>query len=182
MIAIRVPLWAGMVLCLFTLLVLGASEAGAQVPFLRAYVDPGLGNDATGQVQLLWSRQASKFKTPIATVSTFDLNIDYFHFGGTYCWSKDKAFKPYVALSVGATHLQPIESGYNDEWRFSMGLGLGLKYFFTPRIGFILEGRGYGTFMGGSGSIYCGSGGCQVESHQELFGQFEGRTGIVFRF
>ena len=138
--------------------------------------------DATGQVQLLWSHQTSEFKTLTVTDSSFDLNIDYFHFGGTYSWAKDDTFLPYVAVSLGATHLQPVDSGYNDEWRFSMGLGLGFKYFFTPRIGVLLEGRAYGTFMGGSGAIFCGSGGCQIAIHQELFGQFEGRTGIVFRF
>lgn len=138
--------------------------------------------DATGQIQLLWSHQTSKLMPTSTLTSTFDLNIDYFHFGGTYSWAKDDTFMPYVAVSLGATHLQPIDSGYNDEWRFSMGLGLGFKYFFTPRIGVLLEGRAYGTFMGGSGAIFCGSGGCQIAIHQELFGQFEGRTGIVFRF
>jgi len=138
--------------------------------------------DATGQLHLLWSHQESEFNTPIATVSHFDLDIDYFHFGGSYSWAKDEKFKPYVAVSIGATHLQPNESGYSDAWRFSMGLGLGLKYFITPHIGLLLEGRGFGTFMGGSGAIFCGDGGCQIAIHQELFTQFEGRTGIVFRF
>jgi opacity protein-like surface antigen len=136
----------------------------------------------TGQVQLLWSHQPSEFKTSSITTSTFGLNIDYFHFGGTYSWAKDEKFKPYVVVSAGATYFRPVDSGYNDEWRFSMGLGLGLKYFITSRIGFMLEGRGYGTFMGGSGAIFCGGGGCQIAVHQELFTQFEGRTGIVFRF
>ena len=138
--------------------------------------------DATGQLQLLWSHQTSEFKTPSAAESRFNLNIDYLHFGGTYSWATDEKFKPYVAFSVGATYFQPIDSGYNDEWRFSMGLGLGFKYFITPRIGLMLEGRGYGTFMGGSGAIFCGGGGCQVAIQQELFAQFEGRTGIIFRF
>lgn len=137
--------------------------------------------DETGQVQLLWSHQSTEFNTSHATASTFGLNIDYFHFGGTYSWAKDEKFKPYVALSVGASYLQPTDTGYNDEWRFSMGLGLGLKYFMTPQIGLMVEGRGYGTFMGGSGAIFCGGDGCQIAIHQELFTQFEGRTGIVFR-
>ena len=80
------------------------------------------------QVQLLWSHQSTEFKTSSAPASTFGLNINYFHFGGTYSWAKDEKFKPYVALSVGPIYLQPTDTGYNDEWRFSMGLGLSLKH------------------------------------------------------
>lgn len=138
--------------------------------------------DATGQLQLLWSHQPSELNTDSTTENGFGLNIDYLHFGGTYSWARDEKFKPYVAASVGATYFQPSDSGYNDALRFSMALGLGFKYFITPRIGLMLEGRGYGTFMGGSGAIFCGGGGCQVAIYQELFVQFEGRTGIVFRF
>ncbi|MDA8142022.1 MAG: hypothetical protein M0036_25525 [Desulfobacteraceae bacterium] len=138
--------------------------------------------DATGQLQLLWSRQSSQIKTPSAPGEKLSLNIDYYHFGGTYSWSDDKYFKPYVACSVGATNFGPTDPGYNNELRFSMALGLGLKYFFTPRIGLLVEGRGYGTLMSGAGSIFCSNGACQVSVAGDLFTQFEGRTGIVFRF
>jgi hypothetical protein len=138
--------------------------------------------DATGQLQLLWSRQSSQFKTPSAPSERLSLNIDYYHFGGTYSWSQEENFKPYVACSVGATNFSPTDPGYSSELRFSMALGLGLKYFFTPRVGLLVEGRGYGTLMGGAGSIFCGNGACQVRVAGELFTQIEGRTGIVFRF
>ena len=81
----------------------------------------------------------------------------------------------------GGTYFQPTDSAYYDELRFSMGIGIGMKYFFTPHIGLMAEGRGYGTFMGGSGSIFC-SGGCTIYTQQELFLQFEGRSGLVIRF
>ena len=138
--------------------------------------------DDTGQLQLLWSRQASEFKTPSATGQKMYLNTDYYHFGGTYSWSQEENFKPYVAASLGVTNFEPIDSDYSNELRFSMALGLGLKYFFTPRLGLLAEGRGYGTLMGGSGSIFCSSGACQIRMQGDLFAQIELRTGIVFRF
>lgn len=138
--------------------------------------------DATGQLQLLWSRQSSDFKAPGTTIGHLHLDIDYYHFGGAYSWSNDEKYRPYLVFSVGGTHFRPTDSGFDDELRFSMGLGLGLKYFLTPRIGLMVEGRGYGTFMGGTGEIFCGDGSCRIRIDSDLFVQIEGRTGIVFRF
>lgn len=138
--------------------------------------------DATGQLQLLWSRQATQFKAPGTSIGDLHVNIDYYQFGGTYSWSDDEKYRPYVALSIGATNFQPTDSGFSNELRFSMGLGLGLKYFLTPRIGLMVEGRGFGTFMGGTGEIFCTNGNCRIQVDADLFVQIEGRTGIVFRF
>ena len=138
--------------------------------------------DATGQVHLLWSRQHSDFEAPGSTDGNLRLNIDYYHFGGTYSWGQDERYKPYVAFSVGATNFSPTDSGYSNELRFSMGLGLGLKYFLTPHIGLMVEGRGFGTLMGGVGTIFCSNDNCQIRVASELFTQIEARTGIVFRF
>ena len=138
--------------------------------------------DATGQVQLLWSRQSSEFKVPSSSAGKLHLDIDYYHFGGTYSWSQDERYKPYVAFSVGATNFIPTDPGYSNELRFSMGLGLGLKYFMTQHVGLVVEGRGYGTFLGSEGSIFCSGGNCRIRVASELFAQIEGRAGIVFRF
>jgi len=137
--------------------------------------------DPDRTLQLLWSRQHTSFKTPSTVDDELKLDIDYYHFGGTYTWGTDNTFLPYVVASIGATYFQPIDSDFSSELRFSMGIGLGLKYFLTPHIGLVIEGRGYGTFMGGSTSIFC-SGGCSIKVDQELYTQFEGRTGLVIRF
>jgi hypothetical protein len=135
------------------------------------------------QLQLLWTRQSTQIKTPSAADLDLDFTIDYVHFGSTYSWSHDDHFRPYVLLSVGATYFDPKESRYEDELRFSMGLGLGFKYYVTEHIGFVAEGRGFGTFMGGSSTIFCKSGeGCYLTTEQDLLLQFEAHAGIVFRF
>lgn len=137
--------------------------------------------DPGRQLQFFWSRQDTSFKTPTISMEELKLNIDYYHFGGTYSWDTYDKFAPYVAASVGVSHFQPFDADYDDELRFSMSIGIGVKYFFNSHIGWMLEGRGYGTFMGGSTAIFC-SGGCTILIDQELYGQFEGRTGLVFRF
>ena len=154
------------------------SVNGAAVYGITVNVD----YDASGQLQLLWSHQDSDFKLPNDPAGKLHLDIDYYHFGGTYSWAKDEKLWPYAAASVGITDFNPGNSRYDNELRFSMGLGLGLKYFVTERIGLVLEGRGYGTFMSGSASIFCDSGSCQILVDSDLFIQIEGRIGLVFRF
>lgn len=133
------------------------------------------------QIELLWSRQQTEIGDPNTTLPFLELDIDYYHLGGTYSWSEDKRYRPYVAATAGITRFSPETSGYKDELRFSLGIGIGIKYFFTDHIGFLIEGRGIGTFMGGSGSVFC-DGGCTINIEQELLMQYEGRTGIIFRF
>lgn len=135
------------------------------------------------QLQLLWTRQSTDIKTPSAPAPDLEFSIDYVHFGSTYSWVQDDHFRPYVLLSVGGTYFDPKESQYEDELRFSMGLGLGFKYYFSEHVGFVMEGRGFGTFMGGSTTIFCSSGeGCNLTTDQKLLIQFEAHTGILFRF
>lgn len=142
--------------------------------------------DSQSQLQLIWSRQPTEIKTPSASEPSLDLIIDYYHFSSTYSWSKEAAYRPYVLLSIGATYMQPDRSGLDDELFFSMGAALGLKYYFTDHIGLMIEGRGFGTYLGGSSSIFCSSGSdggrCGVRVDGDALFQFNGFGGLVFRF
>lgn len=154
---------------------LSVEEATAWGLTIDVDYDPGR------TLQMLFSRQRTAFDLPSDVEDELKLDIDYYHFGGTYSWGEDDTYLPYVVASVGVTYFQPIHSDFSNEMRFSMAIGLGLKYFLTPNIGIVLEGRGYGTFMGGSTAIFC-SGGCTIKIDQELYTQIEGRTGLMIRF
>jgi hypothetical protein len=69
---------------------------------------------------------------------------------------------PFGSFSLGATwfHAMDNETYYQDKWRFSITLGLGVKVMFSDRVGIMLRGRfmmpmtfaGAGFYVGGGGS------------------------------
>ncbi len=88
----------------------------------------------------------------------------YFHVGAVKELIYEGVVRPYGTGSLGATIFSDREGYYSDKWRFSIGLGGGLKLFPTERIGFRLQARmlvpmyfngiwfGVGT-GGGSGGV-----------------------------
>lgn len=89
--------------------------------------------------------------------------------------------RPYGTYSLGATWLHAKDADVPDEWFFSVTAGLGLKYYFTDRIGIRLQARlllplvfdGAGFYMGiGTGGASTGVG---VTSYAPLVqGDFTG--------
>lgn len=135
------------------------------------------------QFEFFWSRQDTNLKGSKDSNPNIDFSIDYFHLASTYSWHYTEKYKAYVIASVGATHLDPDNSAYDDELYFSMGLGLGFKYYFTKYIGFVIEGRGFGTFTGGNTEIFCSSQtGCYIRTEQDVLIQLQGQIGLIFRF
>ena len=66
--------------------------------------------------------------------------------------------------------------------RFSIGLGLGARYFFTPMIGIRLQARLLMPLYFGGAGFGCGSGGCSSGAYfgVEIFqGDFTG--GVVIK-
>ncbi len=135
-----------------------------------------------GQVELSYARQDTKF-----TYDQFggikrdltDVAVNYFQIGGLGYVARGQA-QPFMSFTLGATWYDPKESTIDDgegntiriddEWRFSMQLGLGAKYFASERVGLRVQGRLYATFLDSGGGVFCGFGGCSLG----LFG-----TGVV---
>lgn len=133
--------------------------------------------------EFLWMRQDTKIDNPANPNQDLKFSINYFHFGSTYSWYHTDKFRPYVIASIGATYFDPKKSSYDDELKFSMGVGIGLKYYITKHIGFMVEGRGFGTFMGGQTKIFCSSShGCYITTSQDILIQFQSHAGLIFRF
>ena len=80
--------------------------------------------------------------------------------------------RPFGAFTLGTTYFTPQEGGYQDEWKFSMTLGGGVKIWFSDRVGIRLQGRlmlpmfwggaGFSVGTGGSG-FYLGGGTSMVQ-------------------
>ena len=135
-----------------------------------------------GQIELSYARQDTKF-----TYEQFggikrdltDVAVNYFQIGGLGYMAQGQA-QPFMSFTLGATWYDPkqntIDDGegntirIDDDWRFSMQLALGAKYFASERVGLRVQGRLYATFLDSGGGVFCGFGGCSLG----LFG-----TGVV---
>lgn len=102
--------------------------------------------------QFVWSRQATEVDVENQT-EDFDLDIDYFHVGATY--SPENGF---VVVTVGGTRFDP-EGDFSSETMFSVAAGGGVRKMFNERLGFLVEGRAWVTFAGGSSNLFCSGGG-----------------------
>ena len=136
------------------------------------------------QIELYFSHQATQLKTdsgPFTGSPLFDLDIDYYHLGGTYGVDEGKV-RPFVVGTVGVTHMVPQGPGLDALTKFSLSLGVGVKLFATDRVGLRLEGRWFGTLFNGSGSAFCTSGACAINVQGDLFSQFVANAGIFISF
>jgi len=138
---------------------------------------------ASGDImEFYYSRQPSSLLAsgPVTPGALIDIDVEYFHLGGKYP-IKSNAGAFYLG-SVGLTRFGPGVDGLGAETNFSIGLGVGMETVADKRVGFRLEGRGFGTFIDSSGGIFCGGGGCIVVTESQMLWQFEVNAGITFRF
>lgn len=140
-----------------------------------------------GQYEFLYARQSTDADTQgfLANDPTIDLDIDYFQLGGTYLFDGDWV-RPFIALSLGVTEIDPSLADTNSERYFSGSFGGGLQLNAEGRIGLRLEARVYTTFTDGDSRIFCssvdGAGTCLVQFDSSLVTQWETKAGLVFRF
>ena len=142
-----------------------------------------LGRTATDSTryELLYSRQESGLADSTDPNNAFGLEVHYLHLGGSVDITRDR-FTPFVSGGLGLTHLSPAGYGLDDETRFSLSLGGGLKWYPTRSLGLRLEVRGYGTVSDGSGSLFCDNANCNLRFSGNLMPQFETNLGLIFRF
>ena len=92
---------------------------------------------------------------------------NYFQIGGIskFYNSSGSIAQPFGSFSLGATWFDssPTEnsnySSYEDIWKFSITLGLGVKLMFSERVGIMLRGRLMMPMSFAGTSFYLGSGG-----------------------
>jgi len=134
--------------------------------------------------EFYYSKQPTKITSSenFSSGSLFDVDVEYLHFGGkNYINREDGTF---LVGTIGATYFDPKTSGFDDEIKFSLGLGTGIEFGGDSNIGLRLEGRAFGTFLDSSGAIFCGgsSGGCTIITTSGVLWQLELNIGLIFRF
>lgn len=139
--------------------------------------------------EVLYSQQSTEaeFSGTLDTEPVYDLDIHVLQVGGTYQFEgQAESVVPYLAATLGATHIKASAGASESDTFWSASMGLGLLISPNSRVGFRLEGRAYGTFTRSSTDLLCQSGPegaqCAVRLDGDLITQFEAFAGIVFRF
>ena len=139
------------------------------------------------QWEILYSLQQSsaRLRDSTLTAPSVDTDIHVLQFGGTYQGDGEKV-RPYVAMTLGGTHIKTSANGSQSDSFFSGSIGVGLNVIPNNRLGFRFEARAYGTLMDSSTKLFCQTGPnanvCAVRIDGSLLSQFEAIAGIVFRF
>ncbi len=136
------------------------------------------------QLEFLFSRQETSLESDeglFAGQKLFDLDVDYYHLGGTYICGTGP-WQPFVAGTLGATVLDPDASGMDSETRFSMSLGGGVRYFPTKHLGLYAGARGFLTFVGGDALFRSESGAVTIKVDADGFWQLQLQAGLIFAF
>ncbi len=135
------------------------------------------------QWELLYASQSTDAELNGAgTQQAVGIDMQVLQFGGTYQGS-DNRFRPYVALTVGGTH---VSSDADSDTFFSGSIGLGFQVRPNERIGIRLEARAYATLTDSDTDLFCRTGPdqniCAVRVDGEILSQIETFAGVVFRF
>jgi len=139
------------------------------------------------QWEVLYSQQqtTARLRDSTSSAPSVDTDIQVLQLGGTYQGDGETA-RPYVAMTLGGTHIKAIANGSQSDTFFSGSLGIGLNIAPSKRLGIRLEARVYGTLMNSSTDLFCSTGPdatlCAVRIEGKLLSQFEAFAGLVFRF
>lgn len=140
-----------------------------------------------GQYEFIYARQSTEADTRdfFANDPVIELDVEYFHLGGTYLFDGDLA-RPFIALGVGASRFDPSFDDASSESYFSASLGGGVQIAARNRLGLRLEARVFTTFVDSDSTFFCssdgGAGSCLVQVDSRTLTQWEARAGLVFRF
>ena len=133
------------------------------------------------------------WRTNVST-DLFDISVNYFHLGAVYEATKIEGGIVFTTFSLGATLFSPAATTmedpddptiiYNieDDWRFSIGLGAGIKKYISDKIGLRLQIRLLMPIFWGGAGFYFGTGGSGLGiSAGTALLQGDATIGLIFR-
>jgi len=144
-------------------------------------------HQANTQWEVLYSRQQTDARAVggPANGNVLGLDLQVLQGGGTYQGDGDTA-RPYLAVTMGGTHIKATSGGSGSDTFFSFSLGVGLQIRPNDRLGLRLEARGYGTLTDSNTNLFCQTGPdqnvCAIRVDGSVLWQLETLVGIVFRF
>jgi len=146
--------------------------------------------EANTQWEVYYARQSSEFTTGdlFAGTPVVDVDVDYFHGGGTYIVQGGNV-RPYVVMTLGLSRFAPADTGdadLDDETFFSASLGAGLRIAAAERMAFRLEARAFTSFVDSDSNLFCVAGGsnnvCLLEADGSTVTQWQATAGLTLKF
>jgi hypothetical protein len=142
---------------------------------------------ANTQWEVFYSQQRSEAQLNGVsnTVPAVDMDMQVLQLGGTY-QGDGEMVQPYLAMTLGGTHIKTTTNGSQSDTFFSGSIGVGVNMFPGKRVGIRIEARAYGTLTDSSTDLFCRTGPdanvCAIRIGGNLLAQVETFAGIVFRF
>jgi hypothetical protein len=134
------------------------------------------------QVEGLFTRQRAHvpgLANSVGSVSRSRVTVDHWQAGGLQEFRAGQV-RPFLTGLLGLTHYA-AES--DNEVRFTVGAGGGVKLFPVPHIGVRLESRLFATFIDAEGRFgACTPGTCIVAIRADVVWQTEFTAGLIVRF
>jgi len=136
------------------------------------------------QIEFLYSHQETELSTGdlFAIETLYDLDVYYYHIGGSLFWNRGSELEPHFTGTMGLTYFNPEDSGVDSLARFSMGFGGGVRYFPVKRVGLYTGARGLVTFVNSDIEVYSRSRGSYVIIEADDLWQFQVCAGLIFVF
>ena len=133
--------------------------------------------------EMLYLRQSTK----VDGFDTFDMDVEYLQFGGTVAYPDAEATHviPYIAMTVGAARFSPDQAGLDDETKFALTLGGGVRVPLTDRFSLRLDLRAFATVLDSDSDIFCVSSGgatCRIKVKSDMFLQYAANLGFTVGF
>ena len=139
------------------------------------------------QWEILYSQQQTEAEFIGATTNDPEVDIDLhvLQLGGTYQFEGDVA-RPYLAFTLGGTHVRTSSTASKSDTFFSGSIGVGMKFLPTSRVGIRIEARAYGTLVSSSTDLFCSTGPdaniCAIRLEGKMLSQVETFAGVTVRF
>ena len=139
------------------------------------------------QWEILYSRQQTdaSFSEAVPGDPLIDVDTQVLQLGGTF-QGDGETVRPYLAATIGGTHIKTEAVGTASDTFWSGSIGVGLQVRPSSRFGIRLEARAYGTLVSSNSSLFCSSGpagaACVLQVDGTVFSQIETLVGLVFRF
>lgn len=136
------------------------------------------------QIEAFFTHQEARFTLPAsldAQRTRWRVTVDHFQAGGLRELKRGRA-RPFLTGTLGLTR---YESGGDNEVRFSVAAGGGVKLLPAERLGVRLDGRVYATVVDAEGDLLAcapGLGICVGSIDAWVIWQAEFTAGVVVRF
>jgi len=139
------------------------------------------------QWEVFYSQQhtEAEFQGAAPNDPLVDIEIHVLQLGGTYRGEGELA-RPYLAATLGATHIRTSSVASSSDTFFSGSIGVGMMFMPSSRVGVRVEARAYGTLVDSNTSLFCSTGPnqnvCAVRVDGSMLSQIETFAGLTFRF